>query len=164
MHLEFEPELARLDRLLEDDVIFQQVKADLARRHPRSMVTWRPSTPVEVILRLLVVKHLYQWNCEQTEHFVGDSLMLRQFCRLGLAPVPDDTPLLRWATCLQNLIETLSDGERYTYVSTSAISAWSYQIQIAGCGDFRRHRGPHDGYETPDGVSPSWSSSPLVGH
>jgi len=29
--------------------------------------------------------------------------------------------------------------------STSAISAWSYQVQIAGCSDFRRHRGPHDG-------------------
>ena len=49
-------------------------------------------------------------------------------------------------------------------VSTSAISAWSYQIQIVGCSDFRRHRGPHDGYETPDGVIPSWSSSPLVVH
>ena len=30
--LRFEPELAELDRLLEDDLLFQQVKADLARR------------------------------------------------------------------------------------------------------------------------------------
>ena len=30
--LHFEPELAELDRLLEDDQLFQGVKADLARR------------------------------------------------------------------------------------------------------------------------------------
>jgi IS5 family transposase len=99
--LRFEPELAALDRLLEDDVLFRQVKADLARRRPRSLVTGRPSTPVEVVLRLLVVKHLYQWSYEATEHFVNDRLVLRQFCRLGLAPPPDDTTLLRWANCLQ---------------------------------------------------------------
>jgi IS5 family transposase len=101
LRLAFEPELAELDRLLEDDVVFAQVKADFARRRPRSLGTGRPSTPVEVVLRLLVVKHLYQWSYEQTEHFVNDSLVLRQFCRLGLAPAPDDTTLLRWANCLQ---------------------------------------------------------------
>jgi hypothetical protein len=41
-----------------------------------------------VILRLLVVQHLYDWSHAQTEHFVGDSLVLRQFCRLGLDAVP----------------------------------------------------------------------------
>jgi transposase, IS5 family len=101
LQLRFEPELAALDRLLDDDLLFQQVKADLARRYPRSPRTGRPATPVEVILRLLVVKHLYGWSYEQTERFVGDSLVLRQFCRLALEPVPDDTTLLRWANCLQ---------------------------------------------------------------
>ena len=98
--LAFEPELAELDRLLEDDALVQFVKTDLARRRPRSLTTGRPSTPVEVVLRLLVVKHLYQWSYAQTEYFVNDSLVLRQFCRLGLAPVPDDTTLLRWANLL----------------------------------------------------------------
>jgi transposase, IS5 family len=100
-HLQFEPELAELDRLLTDDVLFQQVKADLARRYPHSPRTGRPSTPVEVVLRLLVVKHLYGWSYEQTEQFVNDSVVLRQFCRLYLAPVPDDTTLLRWANLIQ---------------------------------------------------------------
>ena len=45
LELRFEPELAELDRLLEDDVIFQQVKADLSRRRPHTMETGRPSTP-----------------------------------------------------------------------------------------------------------------------
>ena len=101
LQLRFEPELAELDRLLEDDELFQQVRGDLARRRPQSLRTGRPSTPVEVILRLLVVKHLYGWSYEETEHFVNDSLVLRQFCRLGLAPAPDDTTLLRWANLIQ---------------------------------------------------------------
>ena len=101
LELRFEPELAELDRLLEDDVIFQQVKADLSRRRPHTLETGRPSTPVEVILRLLVVQHLYNWSYAQTEHFVGDSLVLRQFCRLGLDPVPHHTTLMRWANVLR---------------------------------------------------------------
>jgi transposase, IS5 family len=99
--LHFEPELAELDRLLEDDHLFQQVRADLARRRPHTLATGRPSTPVEVVLRLLVVQHLYGWSYERTEHLVNDSLVLRQFCRLGLASVPDATTLLRWANLVQ---------------------------------------------------------------
>src|ERR671933_349555 len=103
----FEPVLRELDRLLEDDTIFRYIKADLARRAPNSLSLGRPSTPVEVILRLLVVKRLYGWSYEAVEHFVSDSLVLRQFCRVYLEKVPDDTTLLRWA----NLIapETLVD-------------------------------------------------------
>jgi IS5 family transposase len=101
LQLHFEPELAELDRLLEDDQIFRQIKADLSRRRPRTLETGRPSTPVEVILRLLVVQHLYAWSYAQTEHFVGDSLVLRQFCRLGFEPVPHHTTLMRWANLLQ---------------------------------------------------------------
>ena len=93
----FEPELRELDRLLDDDALFQRVKTDLSRRRPHSRTRGRHSTPVEVVLRMLVVKRLYQWSYEQTEHFVGDSLVLRQFCRLYWEPVPDDTTLLRWA-------------------------------------------------------------------
>jgi IS5 family transposase len=101
LELRFEPELAQLDRLLEDDQIFNQVKADLSRRRPHTTETGRPSTPVEVILRLLVIQHLYDWSYAQTEHFAGDSLVLRQFCRLGLTPMPHHTTLMRWANLLQ---------------------------------------------------------------
>src|SRR5687767_14759325 len=84
----FEPELRELDRLLDDDVIVQHVRADLARRHPHTPTRGRPSTPVEVILRLLVVKRLYGWSYAEVEHFVSDSLSLRQFCRVYFEPVP----------------------------------------------------------------------------
>jgi IS5 family transposase len=101
LQLVMDPELAQLDQLLEDDVLFQCIKHDLSQRYPQSDRRGRRSTPVEVILRLLVVKHLYGWSYEQTEHFVNDSLILRQFCRLYLTKAPDDTTLLRWANLIQ---------------------------------------------------------------
>jgi transposase, IS5 family len=64
LKLEFEPELARLDELLDDDELFSVVKADLIRRYPNSRRLGRHSTPVEVILRMLVVKRLYDWSYE----------------------------------------------------------------------------------------------------
>src|SRR5918997_1062573 len=94
---DFEPELRELDRLLDDDAILQRIKADMACRAPHSLTRGRHSTPVEVMLRLFVVKRLYQWSYEATEHFVGDSLVLRQFCRLSFHAVPDDTTMIRWA-------------------------------------------------------------------
>jgi transposase, IS5 family len=99
--LAFEPVLARLDALLDDDTLFRAVRADLARRHPRTCEAGRPSTPVEVVLRMLIVRRLYGWSYAETERFVGDSLTLRQFCRLGLARAPDDTTLLRWAALIR---------------------------------------------------------------
>jgi IS5 family transposase len=100
LNLQMEPELAQLDRLLDDDVLFARVKADLARRYPHSARLGRHSTPAEVILRMLVVKRLYGWSYEQTERFVCDSIVLRQFCRLYLEPAPDDTTLIRWANTI----------------------------------------------------------------
>jgi transposase, IS5 family len=93
----FDPVLRELDRLLEDEAILQGVKADLARRSRRSLIAGRPSTPVEVIVRLLVVKRLYGWSYEQVVRFVAGSLVLRQFCRIYREAVPTDTTLLRWA-------------------------------------------------------------------
>jgi transposase, IS5 family len=100
LKLEMDPELARLDVLLDDDELFSLVRADLIQRYPNSGRLGRHSTPVEVILRMLLVKRLYGWSYQQTEHFVCDSIVLRQFCRLYLEPAPDDTTLIRWANTI----------------------------------------------------------------
>ncbi len=97
LRLEMEPELRELDRLLSDDSLFAAVKADLSKRYPNSRTRGRHSTPVEVILRMLVVRRLYNWSYEATERNVSDSLVLRQFVRLYLEAAPDDTTLIRWA-------------------------------------------------------------------
>ncbi len=110
LNLQLEPELAQLDRLLDDDVLFERVKADLSRRHANSGKLGRRSTPVEVVLRMLAVKRLYGFSYEQTERFVNDSIVLRQFCRLYLEKAPDDTTLIRWANTIgSETVASLND-------------------------------------------------------
>jgi IS5 family transposase len=96
-----DPVLKELDQLLEDDALYRQVRADFGKRHRWTLVHGRHSTPVEVLLRLLIVKHLHQWSYQDTEEQVDQNLILRWFCRLYWAPVPDDTTLIRWANTLQ---------------------------------------------------------------
>jgi IS5 family transposase len=50
---------------------------------------------------MLAVKRLYGLSYEKTEYQVRDSLVLRQFCRVYLNDVPDDTTLVRWANLIQ---------------------------------------------------------------
>ncbi len=50
---------------------------------------------------MLILKHLYQWSYQETEEQVDESLILRWFCRLYWAEVPDDTTLIRWANTLR---------------------------------------------------------------
>jgi transposase, IS5 family len=99
--MELDPLLTELDRLLDDDALKETVKADLAQRHPRTLTDGRPSTPVEVTLRMLMIKHLYGWSYDQTCQLVAGSLVLRQFCRVYLEAVPRDTTLLRWANLIR---------------------------------------------------------------
>jgi IS5 family transposase len=98
--LRADPVLRELDRLLEDEVLFATVKQDLARRYRYTLTRGRRSTPVEVLLRMLVVMRLYGWSYAQTEYFVKDSLTLRQFCRVYWQPVPDDTTLIKWTNLI----------------------------------------------------------------
>jgi IS5 family transposase len=96
-NLALDPVLAQLETLLDDDALYQGVRADRSQRYPQTATRGRHSTPVEVILRLLVVRRLYGWSDAEVERFVADRLVLRQCCRVYLQPVPDDTTLIRWA-------------------------------------------------------------------
>jgi IS5 family transposase len=110
MNLALEPELQELDRLLADDELFARLKADLVRRYPHTETRGRYSTPVEVIVRLLIIRRLYGWSYEETERFVSDSLVLRQFCRVYWEAVPDDTTLIRWAQLVgPETLQTVND-------------------------------------------------------
>ena len=83
---QIDPVLGALDELLDDDDLYQQVRADLGKRYRFTLVHGRHSTPVEVILRMLICKHLYQWSFQETEERVKDSLVLRW---LGLRLFPE---------------------------------------------------------------------------
>jgi IS5 family transposase len=96
-----DPVLRHLDQLLEDEHLYQAVRTDLSQRYPQTLGHGRHSTPTEALLRLLIVKHLYNWSYRETEQRVADSLVLRWFCRIYFRRVPDATTLLRWAQTIQ---------------------------------------------------------------
>jgi transposase, IS5 family len=104
--LKLSPELSAIDQVLDDDELFTMIRNDLAQRRPKTKTAGRHSTPVEVILRMLAVRHLFNWSYEVTEQEVCDSLVLRQFCRVYFQPVPDHTTLCKWARLIQT--ETLA--------------------------------------------------------
>jgi transposase, IS5 family len=98
---ELSPELKKMDAYLEDEKLYRLIRDDLAKRYPKTKETGRNSTPVEVVLRMLVVKRLYGYSYAETERVVRDSLSLRQFCRVFLNDVPDEKTLIRWANVIQ---------------------------------------------------------------
>lgn len=149
--LAFDPVLAQLDPLLDDDELYQRVRADLARRRPRTATRGRHSTPVEVILRLLVVKRLYDWSYEEAERFVADSLVLRQFCRVYLQPVPDDTTLIRWANLIgPETVAALND--RVVALAQSCQVTHGRKLRIDGTVVETNIRYPTDSKTLGDGV------------
>ncbi len=115
--IEMDPELGQMDGILDDDELFQMIKRDLSKNRPKTLETGRNSTPVEVIARMLAVKHLYDLSYEKTEWHVNDSLVLRGFCRVYFHPVLDHSNLNKWALLIQP--DTLHDfNDRLTAIAT----------------------------------------------
>ena len=50
------------DQVLADEQIVTAVYEALAKRHPKSRSRGRPGAPAEVVLRLLVLKHIRNWS------------------------------------------------------------------------------------------------------
>jgi hypothetical protein len=96
-----DPVLRHRDPRLDDDPLYQVVRADWVRRSPPTAKHGRHATPAAAILRLLVVKELCNWGWAETAARVADSLVLRWCCRVCCQRVPDATTLLRWARTIQ---------------------------------------------------------------
>src|SRR6266702_4564436 len=96
-----DPVLQQLDLFLDDDEVYHQVRNDFGKRYRQTLLHARTSTPVEVLLRMLLLKHLFGWSYQETEDRVDESLVLRWFSRLFWEPAPDDTTLIRWANTLR---------------------------------------------------------------
>jgi IS5 family transposase len=109
--------LLKLDKILDDEELYRLIREDLSQRYEKTTKTGRNSTPVEVVLRMLAVKHLYKLSYEKTERQVKDSLALRWFCRVYFEAVPDDTTLNKWANQVQ--AETLKAfNQRLVHLAT----------------------------------------------
>jgi IS5 family transposase len=91
----WDPALRRIDAVLEDDALVDIIVTALARRHPLSSRKGRLGTPATVVLRMLVLKHLYHWSFDECEREVRGSLVYRAFCRIDCERVPDAKTLIR---------------------------------------------------------------------
>jgi anti-anti-sigma factor len=72
----------------------------LAKRHPKSRSRGRRGTPAEVVLRLLVLKHIRNWSYQVLEREVRANLVYRDFTRVGGAKMPDAKTMGRWGVVL----------------------------------------------------------------
>jgi transposase, IS5 family len=84
------------DRLLDDEAIVAAVYEALGRRHPKSRSRGRLGAPADVVLRLLVLKHVRNWSYEVLEREVRANLVYRDFTRVGGGKMPDAKTIGRW--------------------------------------------------------------------
>src|SRR5919106_3189701 len=86
-------ELARVDALLDDPAFFAPFAGFFDPR------LGRPSTPMEVYLRLMFLKFRYRLGYASLCREVSDSITGRRFCRIPLdARVPHPTTLMKLTT------------------------------------------------------------------
>jgi len=78
-----------VDQVLADPQLLETVYEALARRWTHSRTRGRRGTPAEVVLRLLLLKHVRNWSYAVLEREVRANLVYRQFTRVGAAKVPD---------------------------------------------------------------------------
>jgi transposase, IS5 family len=91
----WEPWMRGVDELLEDDAILNAVYEAQGRRHFQSRTRGRHQTPAEVVLRMLILKHVRNWSYETLEREVRANVVYRSFCRIGMEKVPDAKTLVR---------------------------------------------------------------------
>src|SRR3954454_18358889 len=92
--------MVEADKLLEDEEMIDVVYEAQGERHRHSSTRGRSQTPAEMVLRLLLLKHVRNWSFDVLEREVRMSLAYRDFARIGLGKVPDSKTLARIAQAL----------------------------------------------------------------
>lgn len=96
----WEPWMRHADEMIQDDGLIEIVQQALNQRCKKSQTRGRTGTPAEVVLRLLILKHIRDWSFEETAREVRANLVYRQFTRIGAGAVPDDKSISRFARSL----------------------------------------------------------------
>ena len=88
------------DAVLADEDIVAAVYEALARRHAKSRSHGRRGVPAEVVLRLLILKHIRNWSYQVLEREVRANLVYRDFTRVGAGKTPDAKTMGRWGAAV----------------------------------------------------------------
>ena len=92
--------MTHADEVLEDEQLVATVYEALAKRRPKSRSRGRQATPAEVVLRLMILKHVRNWSYYILEREVRANLVYRDFTRVGAAKMPDAKTMGRWGRAL----------------------------------------------------------------
>ena len=65
--------LRRIDTMLEDEAVIETVAQAREALWPQSRRRGRLGTPAEVVLRMLILKHRFDWSYDDLEHEVRAS-------------------------------------------------------------------------------------------
>jgi transposase, IS5 family len=93
----WEPWMREVDQALNDVRLLEIIQEAWNRLCRKSKTRGRPGTPADVILRLLLLKHIRDWSFEELEREVRANLVYRQFTRIGGGKVPDDKSISRFS-------------------------------------------------------------------
>jgi transposase, IS5 family len=85
------------DEALNDDRLLEIIQEELNKRCKKSRTRGRPSTPAEVVLRMLLLKHMRGWSYGDVTREVRANLVYREFTGVGGGKVPDDKTMGRLA-------------------------------------------------------------------
>ncbi len=91
----WEPWMRCADQALEDESLLFIVPQDLAKRCQKSKTRGRPAFPAEVVLRMMLLKHVRDWSYEELVREARANLVYREFTRIGGGKVPDDKTMGR---------------------------------------------------------------------
>jgi len=92
--------LRKIDTALEDEAVIEVIAQALEKRWPQSRRRGRLGTPAEVVIRMLILKHLFDWSYDDLEHEVRANLVYRMFTRIDAGDVPDAKTILKIARAL----------------------------------------------------------------
>jgi IS5 family transposase len=93
----WEPWMRHSDAILEDEQLVEIVRLALSKRCKKSKTRGRKGTPADVVLRLLALKHMFNWSYDELHREVRANLVYREFTRIGGGKVPDDKTMGRLA-------------------------------------------------------------------
>lgn len=79
----WEPWMRHADTALEDDAMLLIIREELAKRCEKSKTRGRKATSAEVVLRMLLLKHVRDWSYETLSREVRADLVYRDFTRIG---------------------------------------------------------------------------------
>ena len=106
----WKPWMRHADQALQDEALLLIIQQELAKRCMKSKTRGRPATTSEVILRLLLLKHLRDWSFSDLTREVRANLVYREFTRIGGGKVPDDKTVSRLARQLgPDVVEKLHE-------------------------------------------------------